>query len=72
MHTVKHTLREEPYIDGTQILNASVGPTRFCEAQFTEKKRSPEPVDEVAALENTQVTFTFRKLCLGVLRVLPL
>ena len=44
------------------VLNAPVGSTQFCERKFTEKVRSLEPVhDDVAALENTNVSFTLLK-----------
>ena len=55
------------YIEGTLVLNAPVGLTQFCERHFTEKVRSLEPVlDDVAALENTHVSFTLLKFCLCV------
>ena len=67
------------YIEGTLlILNAPVGSTQFCEWKFMEKVGSLKPVlDDVAALENTHVSFTLLKFCHGVcnlsyqLRVTP-
>ena len=66
------------YIKGTLVLNEPAGSTQFCERKFTEKVRSIEPVlDDVAALENTHVSFNLLKFCLGVckfnyqLRVTP-
>ena len=58
------------YIDRTLALNAPAGSTQFCERKFTEKVRSREPVlDNVAALENTHVSFTSLKFCLAVCKV---
>ena len=58
------------YIEGTLVLNAPVGSTQFCERKFTEKVRFLEPVlHDVAALENTHVSFTLLKFCLGVCKV---
>ena len=55
------------HIEGTLVLNAPVGSTQFCERKFTEKVRSLDPVlDDVSALENTHVSFTLLKFCLGV------
>ena len=47
------------YIEGPFVLNAPAGSTQFCEIKFSEKVTSLEPVlDDVAALENTHVSFT--------------
>ena len=66
------------YTDGTLVLNAPVGSKEFCEASFTARVRSLEPLlDDVAALEDSHVSFTRLKFCLGVdkihylLRVTP-
>ena len=52
------------------VLNGFVGSTQFCEREFTETVRSLEPVlDDVAALENTHLSFTLLKFCLVVCKV---
>ena len=60
----------QPYTDGTLVLNASGGSKEFCEASFTAKVRSLEPLlDDVAALEISHVSFTLLKFCCGVCKI---
>ena len=49
------------------MLNAPVGFREFWDASFTAKVRSLEQLlDDVVALENSHVSFTLLKFCLGV------
>ena len=58
------------YTDGTLVLNSPFGSKEFCEASFTAKVRSLEPpLDDVAALEKSHVSFTLRKFCLGMCKI---
>ena len=58
------------YTDGILVLNAPVGSKEFCEASFTALVRSLEPLlDDVAALENSHVSFALLKFCLGVCKI---
>ena len=58
------------YTDGTLVLNAPVGSKEFCEAYFTANVRSLEPLlDDVAAPENSHVSFTLLKFSLGMCKI---
>ena len=58
------------YNDGTFVLNAPIGSHRFMEVSIVQKVNALDPLfQEVSALENTHVSFTLLKFCMGVCKV---
>ena len=58
------------YNDGTFVLNAPIGSHRFMEDSIVQKVKALDPLfQEVSALENTHVSFTLLKFCMGVCKV---